>query len=63
MIGNPGPNAIAYSIFRNITYKPDQLQPVSNMIRTQQHRVGASVRAGEIDPRADRLPEEESRQA
>ncbi|MEA2875204.1 MAG: hypothetical protein QOF14_400 [Hyphomicrobiales bacterium] len=34
MIGNPGPNAIAYSIFRNITYKPDQLQPVSNMIRT-----------------------------
>jgi tripartite-type tricarboxylate transporter receptor subunit TctC len=34
MIGNPGPNAIAYSIFRNIAYKPDQLQPVSNMIRT-----------------------------
>ncbi|MEJ0076589.1 MAG: tripartite tricarboxylate transporter substrate binding protein [Alphaproteobacteria bacterium] len=34
MIGNPGPNAIAYRIFRNIAYKPDQLQPVSNMIRT-----------------------------
>ena len=34
MIGNPGPNAIAYSIFRNISYKADQLQPVSNMIRT-----------------------------
>ena len=34
MLGNPGPNAIAYSIFRNITYKPDQLQPVSNLIRT-----------------------------
>jgi len=34
MIGNPGPNAIAYSIFRNISYKPEQLQPVSNMIRT-----------------------------
>jgi tripartite-type tricarboxylate transporter receptor subunit TctC len=33
LIGNPGPNAIAYSIFRNITYKPEQLQPVSNMIR------------------------------
>src|SRR6267142_1578148 len=33
LIGNPGPNAIAYSIFRNMTYKPDQLQPVSNMIR------------------------------
>ncbi|MET4846315.1 tripartite-type tricarboxylate transporter receptor subunit TctC [Bradyrhizobium japonicum] len=33
LIGNPGPNAIAYSIFKNLTYKPDQLQPVSNMIR------------------------------
>lgn len=33
LIGNPGPNAIAYSIFRNLPYKPDQLQPVSNMIR------------------------------
>ena len=34
MIGNPGPNAIVYSIFRNLGYKPDQLTPVSNMIRT-----------------------------
>ena len=34
MIGNPGPNAIAYSIFRNLGYKPDQLTPVSNMICT-----------------------------
>jgi tripartite-type tricarboxylate transporter receptor subunit TctC len=33
LMGNPGPNAIAYSIFKNLTYKPDQLQPVSNMIR------------------------------
>ncbi|WOH78639.1 tripartite tricarboxylate transporter substrate binding protein [Bradyrhizobium sp. BEA-2-5] len=33
LVGNPGPNAIAYSIFKNLTYKPDQLQPVSNMIR------------------------------
>lgn len=33
LIGNPGPNAIAYSIFKGLTYKPDQLQPVSNMIR------------------------------
>ncbi|WP_291843268.1 tripartite tricarboxylate transporter substrate binding protein [Bradyrhizobium sp.] len=33
LVGNPGPNAIAYSIFRNMTYKSDQLQPVSNMIR------------------------------
>src|SRR3954463_15723292 len=34
MIGNPGPNAIAYSIFRNLSYKPEQLLPVSNLIRT-----------------------------
>ena len=34
MMGNPGPNAIAYRIFRNIPYNPDQLQPVSNLIRT-----------------------------
>jgi tripartite-type tricarboxylate transporter receptor subunit TctC len=33
LIGNPGPNAIAYSIFRNMTYKAEQLQPVSNIIR------------------------------
>ena len=33
LIGNPGPNAIAYSIFRNMTYKADQLQAVSNIIR------------------------------
>jgi tripartite-type tricarboxylate transporter receptor subunit TctC len=33
LIGNPGPNAIAYSIFRNLQYKPVQLIPVSNLIR------------------------------
>jgi tripartite-type tricarboxylate transporter receptor subunit TctC len=33
LVGNPGPNAIAYSIFRNLPYKAEQLQPVSNMIR------------------------------
>jgi tripartite-type tricarboxylate transporter receptor subunit TctC len=33
LVGNPGPNAIAYSIFRNLNYKADQLQAVSNMIR------------------------------
>jgi tripartite-type tricarboxylate transporter receptor subunit TctC len=33
LIGNPGPNAIAYSIFRNLNYKADELQAVSNMIR------------------------------
>jgi tripartite-type tricarboxylate transporter receptor subunit TctC len=34
MLSNPGPNAVAYSIFRNLAYKPDQLQPVSNLVRT-----------------------------
>jgi tripartite-type tricarboxylate transporter receptor subunit TctC len=33
LVGNPGPNAIAYTIFRNMPYKADQLQPVSNLIR------------------------------
>lgn len=33
LIGNPGPNAIAYSIYRNLQYRPDQLIPVSNLIR------------------------------
>jgi tripartite-type tricarboxylate transporter receptor subunit TctC len=33
LIGNPGPNAIAYTIFRNMAYRPEQLQAVSNMIR------------------------------
>jgi tripartite-type tricarboxylate transporter receptor subunit TctC len=33
LIGNPGPNAIAYSIFRNLAYRPEQLRAVSNMIR------------------------------
>jgi tripartite-type tricarboxylate transporter receptor subunit TctC len=31
--GNIGPQAIAYSLFRNLPYKPESLQPVSNMIR------------------------------
>jgi tripartite-type tricarboxylate transporter receptor subunit TctC len=34
MMCNPGPNAVAYSIFRNMTYRPDRLQPVTNLIRT-----------------------------
>ena len=33
LIGNPGPNAVAYSIFRSLPYKSHQLQPVSNAIR------------------------------
>jgi tripartite-type tricarboxylate transporter receptor subunit TctC len=33
LVGNPGPNAIALSIYRNLTYTADQLQAVSNMIR------------------------------
>ncbi len=31
--GNIGPQAIAYSLFRNLPYRPDALAPVSNMIR------------------------------
>ena len=33
LIGNPGPNAIALRIYKNLSYKAEQLQPVSNMIR------------------------------
>ncbi|ONG44615.1 C4-dicarboxylate ABC transporter [Pseudoroseomonas deserti] len=33
LLGNIGPQAIAYSLFRNLTYKAEQLLPVSNMIR------------------------------
>jgi tripartite-type tricarboxylate transporter receptor subunit TctC len=33
LMGNPGPNAIAFSVFRNLPYRADQLVPVSNMIR------------------------------
>ncbi|MCU0888442.1 MAG: tripartite tricarboxylate transporter substrate binding protein [Rubritepida sp.] len=31
--GNIGPQSIAYSLFRNLGYRPDNLQPVGNMIR------------------------------
>jgi tripartite-type tricarboxylate transporter receptor subunit TctC len=33
LVGNPGPNAIAFSIFRNLPYKQDQIVPVGNLIR------------------------------
>lgn len=33
LLGNIGPQAIAYTLFRNLTYKQADLQPVSNMIR------------------------------
>ena len=33
LTGNIGPQSIAYSLFRNLPYRPEQLQPVSNMIR------------------------------
>jgi len=45
LICNPGPNAIAYSIFKNLNYKPDQLQAVSNMIRIP-NIVSAHPKAG-----------------
>lgn len=31
--GNIGPQSIAYSLFRNLPYRPEDLQPVGNMIR------------------------------
>lgn len=31
--GNIGPQAIAYSLFRNLQFRPEQLVPVGNMIR------------------------------
>ena len=31
--GNIGPQSIAYSLFRNLQYRAEQLQPVGNMIR------------------------------
>jgi tripartite-type tricarboxylate transporter receptor subunit TctC len=33
LLGNIGPQAIAYSLFRNLQYTPDSLAPVANMIR------------------------------
>lgn len=33
LLGNIGPQAIAYSLFRNMPYQASQLLPVSNMIR------------------------------
>jgi tripartite-type tricarboxylate transporter receptor subunit TctC len=33
LMGNIGPQSIAYSLFRNLPYKPEDLIPVSNMIR------------------------------
>lgn len=33
LLGNIGPQAIAYSLFNALQYKPDDLVPVSNMIR------------------------------
>ncbi len=33
MVGNPGPNAIAFSVYRNLSYRPEQILPVSNLIR------------------------------
>ena len=63
MICNPGPNAVAYSIFRNMTYKPEQLQPVTQPDPYAEHRLGASVRAGEVHQGTDRLHQSKPREA
>jgi tripartite-type tricarboxylate transporter receptor subunit TctC len=34
LMGNIGPQSIAYSLYRNMPYKPDSLIPVSNVITT-----------------------------
>lgn len=34
LIGNIGPQATAYTLFRNLPYRPDSLAPVSGMIRS-----------------------------
>jgi tripartite-type tricarboxylate transporter receptor subunit TctC len=33
LVGNPGPNAIAYSIYRNLNYRPDQFRPAGGIMR------------------------------
>jgi tripartite-type tricarboxylate transporter receptor subunit TctC len=33
LMGNIGPQAIGYSLFRNLQYRPDSLAPVANIIR------------------------------
>jgi tripartite-type tricarboxylate transporter receptor subunit TctC len=33
LMGNIGPQAIGYSLFRNLQYRPDSLAPVANVIR------------------------------
>lgn len=32
LVGNPGPNAIAYSIYRDLNYRPEELRPVSSIM-------------------------------
>ena len=44
LVGNPGPNAIAYSIFRNLTYKAGSAAGGLQHDPDSQHRLGASRR-------------------
>ncbi len=60
LIGNPGPNAIAYAIFRNLQYRPNQLVPVSNLIRLP-NLISAHPSIPNFDPRRiDYLRESQS---
>jgi tripartite-type tricarboxylate transporter receptor subunit TctC len=63
LIGNPGPNAIAYSIFRNMTYKAGAVAAGQQHDPDSEHRVGASVDRHQVDPGPDRLHQGKSRQA
>jgi tripartite-type tricarboxylate transporter receptor subunit TctC len=51
LMGNIGPQSIAYSLFRNLPYKPEDLVPVSNMIR------GPNVLVVHPSVPADSVPE------
>ncbi len=62
LIGNPGPNAVAYSIFRTLSYKPNQLQPVSNAIRIPNIVSAHPSSRDQIDFGVDRLPQGQSGQ-
>jgi tripartite-type tricarboxylate transporter receptor subunit TctC len=44
LVGNPGPNAIAFSIFRNLFYKADQLHYTSASAKGRIERAPVSVR-------------------
>ena len=57
LMGNIGPQSIAYSLFRNLPYKPQNLIPVSKYDPRSERAGPASFRAGELGAGFVRLPE------